>query len=94
MKNSNVPASIDDWKNHYVPYMIEYFFKDPRYMRVNNKALVAAFGQVALKNALGEDGVKEAMDYLGEELKKIGYTGGYYIGYSTGAYRRERYIRT
>ena len=80
MSNGEVPASLGDWKKHYVPYMIEYFFKDPRYMRVNNKALMASFGSGALSGALGKDGAREALDYLEKELKKIGYDGLYYIG--------------
>ena len=81
MSNSNVPASLGDWQTYYVPYMIEYFFKDPRYMRVDNKALLASFGAGKLRSSLGGDGAREAMNYLGEELKKIGYDGVYYIGH-------------
>ena len=80
MSNGEVPDTLGDWKSFYVPYMIEYFFKDPGYMRVDNKALLASFGSGALVNTLGEDGVKEAMKYLDKELKKIGYDGLYYIG--------------
>ena len=78
--NASMPNGMDAWKEHYVPYMIEYFFKDPRYMTIDNRPLLYVFGSGNLANAPSASkggfgsaaAVKEAFDYLNEELAKIG----------------------
>ena len=74
------PANMAVFKNSYVPYMIENFFKDPRYMTIDNKPVFIVYGHGSLKSALGgTEAVKEGLDYLEEELKKIGYDGAIFL---------------
>ena len=71
-----VPANMDVWKEHYVPFFIENFFKDERYMVIDNKPLLIVFGSGSLVSAFGDNyKVKEAFDYLDGEVKKLGYDG-------------------
>ena len=75
-------GDLDAWKKYSVPYIIEYYFKDPRYMRVDNKAVVCSFDlhKWAWDINLGSvEALKEALDYLEDEAKKIGYDGVIYL---------------
>ena len=74
--NAAKPDSLESFKRYYVPYWIEQFFSDDRYMRIENKAIMAVFGSSALINALGSpEVVHEAFDYLRAEVSKLGYDG-------------------
>ena len=80
--NAGKPKGMDAWKNYYVPYLIENYFKDPRYMTIDNQLLLCVFGGSKLTDgsALGsEAGVKAAFDYLEEEVKKLGFDGMIYL---------------
>lgn len=75
-----MPNGMSNWKEHYVPYLIEYFFKDKRYMTIDNRPLLYIFGVDNLKaqpsggkGGFGSaEAVKEAFNYLNGELAKIG----------------------
>lgn len=78
--NAGKPTNFDAWKNYYVPYLIENYFKDPRYMTIDNQLVFCVFGASYLSDALGgASGVKEAFDYLEEEVKKLGFEGMIYL---------------
>jgi len=84
--NGAIPKDLDAWKNYYVPYFIEHYFKDPRYMTVDNNLLFYVFGATKLTgtNSFGHaDKVKEAFDYMEEEVKKLGFDGVIYISVGT-----------
>lgn len=42
--NASSPDSFDSWKNYYVPYFIENYFKDPRHITIDNKLVMCVFG--------------------------------------------------
>ncbi len=68
------PVNIDVFKSNYVPYMIENFFKHPNCMTIDNKPLLIIYRPSVLsQNFGGEAKVKEALDYLRNEVKKLGY---------------------
>ena len=89
--NSNrCPSNLDDWKNYWVPYMIEYYLSDPRYVRIDNKALIFVFASQRLyditKNPTcfgSTDVCKAAFDYLEAECVKLGYDGCIFISNDT-----------
>lgn len=75
-------GSLDSWKKYHVPYLIEYHFKDSRYMTIDNKAVVCSFslGSWAASNNFGSvEVLKEALDYLEQEVIKLGYDGIIYV---------------
>ncbi len=79
-KTSTCPKDITAFKNYFVPYIIEHFIKDERYMTIDNKPVLSVFGQDYLAKSLGgNDGLKEAFDYLEQEVKKLGFDGMIYL---------------
>ncbi len=78
--NAASPRDLDAWKNYYVPYFMENFFKDERYMSIDNQLVLCVFGESKLATNIGGASVlKEAFDYLEEEVKKLGYDGMIYL---------------
>lgn len=84
--NAARPDDFAAWKNYYVPYMIENYFKDSRYMTIDNQLVLCVFGSDKLKTTLGsEAAVKEIFDYLEEEVKKLGFDGMIYLSCGTSS---------
>ncbi len=74
------PSSLDEWKNIYVPFYTENLFKDERYMTIDNRLVMCVFNADSISSRLGGDAlVKEAFDYLDEEVKKLGFDGMLYL---------------
>ncbi len=68
------PKSREDFRKYFVPYFIDYFFSDERYMTVDGKAVMSIFGVNKIIDAFGgADNVREEFDYLRIEVKKLGY---------------------
>ncbi len=68
------PRNLDDFKNYIVPYWLDYFFSDDRYMRIDNKAIMSCFGTWCLCPDLGgPENVRAGLQYLRDEVKKLGY---------------------
>ncbi|MDY3929264.1 MAG: glycoside hydrolase family 99-like domain-containing protein [Clostridia bacterium] len=84
---------LADFKNNIVPFWIEYYFKDPGYLTIDNKIVVNIYAISTLRDALGEAGLIEAVEYLKNEVKKIGYDGIYLIGttYSSSSATLQEY---
>ena len=74
------PASLDEWKNIFVPYYIENLFKDKRYMTIENRLVMCVFGADNICAKIGgESVVKEAFDYLDEKVRELGFDGMLYL---------------
>ena len=72
---------LADFKENIVPYWIEQYFKDDRYMVIDNKPLIGMYNITKLKSYFGGTiaGVKEAMDYLRQACVDAGFDGAYII---------------
>lgn len=69
-------TSPDDWRENIVPYWIEYFFKDPRYLKIDGKPVLSIFYRDNLKRDFGGvAGAKEATDLLRAECTRAGFQG-------------------
>ena len=71
--------TMDDWKNYMVPYLIEYFFKDERYLKIDNKPLFTVWN-----TKFGDISSKEALDVLRDECRKAGFAGCEVMFYGNG----------
>jgi len=82
-KNTTVPTV---WRENIVPYWIDYYFKDERYFTIDNKPVIYFFSWTNWIDAFGgESGAKVELEYLENELRKIGYDGAILIGNSSAA---------
>jgi hypothetical protein len=73
--------NLEDFKENLVPYWLEYYFKDPRYLVVDNKPVFSVYQQSGLiRDFGGVEGAKKATDYLRSECIKAGFSGIYILG--------------
>jgi len=60
-----------DFRENLVPFWIEHLFKDPSYLKVDNKPVISVY-----VNTLRDfDNAKEELDYLRAECRKAGFDG-------------------
>lgn len=63
-----------DFRENLVPYWIEYFFKDPRYVQIDGKPVICLYYYDVLARDLGGlAGVRSATDFLRQEAKNAGF---------------------
>ncbi len=78
--NAASPRDMNAWKTYYVPYLIENYLKDERYVAIDNQPVLCVFGANKIAEKLGSNAaVKEIFDYLEEEVKKLGFDGMIYL---------------
>lgn len=65
---------MDDWKENVVPYLIEQFFKDERYLKVDNKPFVGIHEVANMPGSTPAE-TKEAIEYLREACIAEGFDG-------------------
>lgn len=68
------PSCFEDVRDYFVPYFIDYFFSDPRYMHIDGTAIMSIYAPDKLARDLGGPHVvKKCLDYIRQEVKKLGY---------------------
>lgn len=78
--NAGSPDSFSVFQKNFAPYFIEHYFKDSRYMTIDNRLVLCVFGADKMAERIGgEAGVKQCFDYLEEEVKKLGFDGMIYL---------------
>ncbi|MHB8974377.1 MAG: glycoside hydrolase family 99-like domain-containing protein [Pirellulaceae bacterium] len=66
----------DDWQNHIIPYWIEYFFKDPRYLKIDGQPVLAIYyPDNFLRDLGGVEGARRAIQRLREDCVQAGFPG-------------------
>ncbi len=65
-----------DWRENIIPYWIEYFFRDPRYLTIDGKPVLSIYQLSALQQMFGgNDGARQAIQTLREEVARAGFPG-------------------
>jgi len=68
--------NVDDFKNNIVPHFIENFFLQPNYLIKDNKPVMFMYGANNFVNICGGlESANQAVKYLEEECKKVGFDG-------------------
>ena len=76
--NCSTPTSVQNFKDYYVPFWIENYFKDPRYMVIDNKPVLSIFAFYTWLNTLGSvAAVQDALGFLRTEAVNAGFAGVY-----------------
>lgn len=94
-ENGNASVTnLSQFKQKVWNYWIEYYFKDDRYLRLDNKAVITIWDLDNFIKAFGsEAAAKEAVDFMNEDIKKYGYNGimiwfSVRAGVSSGDYKK------
>ena len=73
-ENAGNKNSKDDFYNNIWPYWVDWYLTDERYFCIDNKPVITIYSPDAFKSSMGGvDGVKEAISFMREECKKLGY---------------------
>ncbi|MEQ7129088.1 stalk domain-containing protein [Actinopolymorpha sp. B11F2] len=73
-------TNSQDFRTNIVPFWMEYYFTDPRYLVIDNKPVLSVFRAAALLNSFGTvAGVRAEVDYLDQALQEHGFDGVHVI---------------
>jgi len=71
---SGSPGGYEDIRDYYIPYFIDYFFSDPRYMQIDGKAIMSIYAPEKLaRDVGGTDVLHKCLSLLKSEVRKLGY---------------------
>ncbi len=74
--NGSFISNFEEFKEYIWNYWVEHYFKDDRYARFDNKAVLSIYDMSGFLKLFGdESGCKEVIDFMDEEIKKLGYDG-------------------
>jgi len=69
-------SSLEDFREYIWNYWKEYYFSDPRYMTIENKPVLSVWSYSSFKECFGGvEGAKEALEFMREDIKTLGYDG-------------------
>jgi|GEM_PF-1114901 len=69
-----------DWRENVIPYMVEYFFKDSRYLKIDGRPVFSIYQQAHwLRMFGGVEGARQAIQVLRDEVAKAGFPGIYVL---------------
>ena len=89
--NGECPRSEEDFLDYYLPYFIENYFKDDRYMVIDNKPVFMIFGVESFVQKVGGEGIAtNIIDDIDMALEDMGYDGALMIAssFATTEYAR------
>ncbi len=65
-----------DWRENIIPYWIEYFFKDPRYLKIDGRPVLSIYHLGNWQRMFGgAEGSRQAIQVLREEMTRAGFPG-------------------
>ncbi|MBQ8509020.1 MAG: glycoside hydrolase family 99-like domain-containing protein [Clostridia bacterium] len=74
--NGSHPGSSDNFRKYIIPYWVEYYLTDERYMTIDNKPVITVFSTNTLIEDFGSAAnVKAEFEYLREVCRGLGYDG-------------------
>jgi len=78
--NGQRPKSSADFRKNFVPYWMDYFLSDQRYMTIDNKPVIAVFGADKLIESLGGvSAVNKEFNYVRNICRELGFDGTIFL---------------
>lgn len=72
----NCNYTSDYFRNYVVPFWIEYYFKDPRYMTIDNKVVIALSSTYTdFFTGRSNTEIKADLEYLRQQCINLGFSG-------------------
>ena len=69
-------TSFEQFREYIWNYWVEYYFSDSRYARLDNKAVLTIWNRSNFEKTFGgAEGANQAIAFMEEELKALGYDG-------------------
>ncbi len=86
-------TSFEQFKEYIWDYWMEYYFSDPRYARIDNRAVLTVWNLSNFRKAFGDDEIqiRKAIAFMNEELQAIGYDGIMLLSSTQGVTSKESY---
>lgn len=79
-ENYNVVVSSKVFREKVVPFWVEYYLKDSRYMTIDNKPLIGVYQWSYLVQSFGSaEGVRAELDYVRQVCRSLGYDGAIWM---------------
>ncbi len=79
--------TLEDFKSFIWDYWVEWCFRDPRYYRIDNKAVLHIYRQdLLIKTFGGVENAKAVLDFMREDIKNHGYDGIILLANCNNAY--------
>ncbi|MFC7619264.1 stalk domain-containing protein [Microlunatus sp. GCM10028923] len=86
-ENTGEPTDSADFRTHLVPYWLEYYFKDPRYLVIDDKPVLAIYSMAKLVEHFGSvTAARAELDHLDGVAVSAGFAGITVIGNAAGNY--------
>ena len=72
--SGNLPKNSEEFRNYIVPYWVEYYLTDDRYMVIDNKPVITIYRNSTMIDMFGSvEGARAEVDYLRQVCKNLGY---------------------
>lgn len=85
--NTGAHTSYSNFIEYVWPYWVEYYFKDDRYARIENKAVLSIFDYNKFVDQFGgEATVMKLIQFMDQDIKKYGYDGVLMLSSVNGAF--------
>lgn len=72
-------ADVNDFQTNVIPYWIEYLFKDPRYLKIDNKPVLGIFSYGNLQTQLAPTSISAGLNMIRQACIDAGFDGAYII---------------
>ncbi|MBP3579683.1 MAG: S-layer homology domain-containing protein, partial [Clostridia bacterium] len=85
-ENAGSKSSKEEFYNNIWPYWVDWYLTDSRYFCIDNKPVITIYSASSFKEIMGGTaGVKQAIDFMEAECKKLGFDGVIvYCSHSSG----------
>ena len=81
--------TFEQFRSFIWDYWVEWCFKDPRYYRIDNKAVFHLYkSDLFIKTFGGVENAKRVLDFMREDIKNYGYDGIILVVNCTNAYNK------